>query len=62
MKIAELLKENTTLKKFGISMEVPSARIKVITAVERNNDDSMYNISYLPVVFISGYFMYFFNR
>ena len=38
MKIAELIDGNSTIRKFGISMEIPSARIKVQDAIERNND------------------------
>ncbi len=40
MKIADLIEENTVLKKFGIFMDVPTARVKVVKAIERNNDDS----------------------
>lgn len=39
MRIAELIDANNTIKKFGISMEISSARIKVQDAVERNNDN-----------------------
>ncbi len=39
MKIADLIDANTALKKFGIFMEVPTARVKVVLAIERNNDD-----------------------
>ena len=39
MRIAELIDANETIKKFGISMEIPSARIKVQDAIERNNDE-----------------------
>ena len=42
MKIAELITANTALKKFGIFMEVATARIKVQDAIERNNDDGLY--------------------
>ena len=38
MRIAELIDGNNTIRKFGISMEIPSARIKVQDAIERNND------------------------
>jgi len=39
MRIAELCKENKTLKRFGIFIDIPSARIKVQDAIERNNDE-----------------------
>ena len=43
MKIGDLIQQNTTLKKFGIFMEVPTARVKVVGAIERNNDDGSYS-------------------
>ena len=43
MRIAELIDGNNTIRKFGISMEIPSARIKVQDAIERNNDAGSWN-------------------
>ena len=39
MRIADLIHANTTIKKFGIFLEIPTARIKVQDAIERNNDE-----------------------
>ncbi len=39
MRIADLIVENKTMKKFGIFLDVPNARIRVQDALERNNDE-----------------------
>lgn len=38
MDIAELLKKNTTMLRFGIFLEVPLARITISQVLQRNND------------------------
>lgn len=52
------MKENTQLKKFGIFMEVPTAKIRVVEAIERNNDEGEFNLSAIKPVLSTGFYCF----
>ena len=41
-KIADLVEKNHSLKKFGIFMEIPGSRLRVLEYVQRNNDQGLF--------------------
>ena len=43
-KIADLVQNNHSLKKFGIFMEIPGSRLRVLEYVQRNNDQGQSSV------------------
>ena len=41
-KIADLCQKNTTLLKFGIFLEIPGSRLRVLEYIQRNNDTGVW--------------------